>query len=118
MTSRQSLQSVFEQRSIGAEALRKPFEQLLVLLEELGQYKPAPDGLVLQPELVFADANLENFSLLLSAGKAGTHRLFSEADPGADGISAAEAGSPRSRMRWYSGMDCIGRFRRRSFRLR
>ena len=30
VTSRQSLQSVFEQRSIGAEALRKLFEQLLV----------------------------------------------------------------------------------------
>ena len=38
VTSRQSLQSVFEQRSIGAEALRKLFEQLLDLLEELGQY--------------------------------------------------------------------------------
>ena len=38
VTSKQSLQSVFEQRSIGAEALRKLFEQLLDLLEELGQY--------------------------------------------------------------------------------
>ena len=35
VTSKQSLQSVFEQRSIGAEALRKLFEQLLDLLEEL-----------------------------------------------------------------------------------
>ena len=78
VTSRQSLQSVFEQRSIGAEALRKLFEQLLDLLEELGQSLLAPDGLVLHPELVFAE----------------THRMFSEADPGADGISAAEAGSP------------------------
>ena len=51
VTSRQSLQSVFEQRSIGAEALRKLFEQLLDLLEELGQYLLVPDGLVLQPEL-------------------------------------------------------------------
>ena len=42
VTSRQSLQSVFEQRSIGAEALRKLFEQLLDLLEELGQYLLAP----------------------------------------------------------------------------
>lgn len=63
VTSKQSLQSVFEQRSIGAEALRKLFEQLLDLLEELGQYLLAPDGLVLQPELVFADANLEIFSV-------------------------------------------------------
>ena len=93
VTSRQSLQSVFEQRSIGAEALRKLFEQLLDLLEELGQYLLAPDGLVLQPELVFADANLENFSFCYLPGKQ-RHRLFSEADPGADGISAAEAGSP------------------------
>ena len=53
VTSRQSLQSVFEQRSIGAEALRKLFEQLLDLLEELGQYLLAPDGLVLQPERWF-----------------------------------------------------------------
>lgn len=93
VTSKQSLQSVFEQRSIGAEALRKLFEQLLDLLEELGQYLLAPDGLVLQPELVLQMQSGELF-LLLSAGKAGTHRLFSEADPGADGISAAEAGSP------------------------
>lgn len=93
VTSRQSLQSVFEQRSIGAEALRKLFEQLLDLLEELGQYLLAPDGLVLQPELVLQMQIWRTF-LLLSAGKAGTHRLFSEADPGADGISAAEAGSP------------------------
>ena len=69
VTSRQSLQSVFEQRSIGAEALRKLFEQLLDLLEELGQYLLAPDGLVLQPELVFADANLENFSFCYLPGK-------------------------------------------------
>ena len=71
VTSRQSLQSVFEQRSIGAEALRKLFEQLLDLLEELGQYLLAPDGLVLQPELVFADANLENFSFCYLPGKQG-----------------------------------------------
>ena len=69
VTSRQSLQSVFEQRSIGAEALRKLFEQLMDLLEELGQYLLAPDGLVLQPELVFADANLENFSFCYLPGK-------------------------------------------------
>ena len=69
VTSRQSLQSVFEQRSIGAEVLRKLFEQLLDLLEELGQYLLAPDGLVLQPELVFADANLENFSFCYLPGK-------------------------------------------------
>lgn len=69
VTSRQSLQSVFEQRSIGAEALRKLFEQLLDLLEELGQYLLVPDGLVLQPELVFADANLENFSFCYLPGK-------------------------------------------------
>ena len=55
VTSRQSLQSVFE--------------QLLDLLEELGQYLLAPDGLVLQPELVFADANLENFSFCYLPGK-------------------------------------------------
>ena len=69
VTSRQSLQSVFEQRSIGAEVLRKLFEQLLDLLEELGQYLLVPDGLVLQPELVFADANLENFSFCYLPGK-------------------------------------------------
>ncbi len=43
VTSKQSLQSVFEQRSIGAEALRKLFEQLLDLLEEMGHYMHAPD---------------------------------------------------------------------------
>ena len=69
VTSRQSLQSVFEQRSIGAEVLRKLFEQMLDLLEELGQYLLVPDGLVLQPELVFADANLENFSFCYLPGK-------------------------------------------------
>ena len=76
VTSRQSLQSVFEQRSIGAEALRKLFEQLLDLLEELGQYLLAPDGLVLQPELVFADANLENFSFCYLPGKQGHTGCF------------------------------------------
>ena len=76
VTSRQSLQSVFEQRSIGAEALRKLFEQLLDLLEELGQYLLVPDGLVLQPELVFADANLENFSFCYLPGKQGHTGCF------------------------------------------
>ena len=76
VTSRQSLQSVFEQRSIGAEVLRKLFEQLLDLLEELGQYLLAPDGLVLQPELVFADANLENFSFCYLPGKQGHTGCF------------------------------------------
>ena len=76
VTSKQSLQSVFEQRSIGAEALRKLFEQLLDLLEELGQYLLAPDGLVLQPELVFADANLENFSFCYLPGKQGHTGCF------------------------------------------
>lgn len=76
VTSRQSLQSVFEQRSIEAEALRKLFEQLLDLLEELGQYLLAPDGLVLQPELVFADANLENFSFCYLPGKQGHTGCF------------------------------------------
>ena len=76
VTSRQSLQSVFEQRSIGAEVLRKLFEQLLDLLEELGQYLLVPDGLVLQPELVFADANLENFSFCYLPGKQGHTGCF------------------------------------------
>lgn len=67
---------MFEQRSIGAEALRKLFEQLLDLLEELGQYLLAPDGLVLQPELVFADANLENFSFCYLPGKQGHTGCF------------------------------------------
>ena len=62
VTSRQSLQSVFE--------------QLLDLLEELGQYLLAPDGLVLQPELVFADANLENFSFCYLPGKQGHTGCF------------------------------------------
>ena len=64
VTSKQSLQSVFEQRSRSA----------------------AGAG--------FCRCKSGELFLLLSAGKAGTHRLFSEADPGADGISAAEAGSP------------------------
>ena len=76
VTSRQSIQSVFEQRSIGAEVLRKLFEQLLDLLEELGQYLLVPDGLVLQPELVFADANLENFSFCYLPGKQGHTGCF------------------------------------------
>ena len=76
VTSRQSLRSVFEQRSIGAEVLRKLFEQLLDLLEELGQYLLVPDGLVLQPELVFADANLENFSFCYLPGKQGHTGCF------------------------------------------
>ena len=76
VTSRQSFQSVFEQRSIGAEVLRKLFEQLLDLLEELGQYLLVPDGLVLQPELVFADANLENFSFCYLPGKQGHTGCF------------------------------------------
>ena len=76
VTSRQSLQSVFEQRSIGAEVLRKLFEQMLDLLEELGQYLLVPDGLVLQPELVFADANLENFSFCYLPGKQGHTGCF------------------------------------------
>ena len=76
VTSRQSLQSVFEQRSIGAEVLRKLFEQLLDLLEELGQYLLVPDGLVLQPELVIADANLENFSFCYLPGKQGHTGCF------------------------------------------
>ena len=76
VTSRQSLQSVFEQRSIGAEVLRKLFEQLLDLIEELGQYLLVPDGLVLQPELVFADANLENFSFCYLPGKQGHTGCF------------------------------------------
>lgn len=69
VTSRQSLQSVFEQRSIGAAVLQKLFEQLLDLLEQLSQYLLSPDGLVLQPELVFADANLETFSFCYLPGK-------------------------------------------------
>ncbi len=69
ITSRQSLQSVFEQRSIGAAVLQKLFEQLLDLLEELGQYLLTPDGLILQPELIFADANLESFSFCYLPGK-------------------------------------------------
>ena len=76
VTSRQSLQSVFEQRSIGAEVLRKLFEQMLDLLKELGQYLLVPDGLVLQPELVFADANLENFSFCYLPGKQGHTGCF------------------------------------------
>ena len=55
---------------------RKLFEQLLDLLEELGQYLLAPDGLVLQPELVFADANLENFSFCYLPGKQGHTGCF------------------------------------------
>ena len=78
VTSRQSLQSVFEQRSIGAEALRKLFEQLLDLLDELGQYLLTPDGLVLQPELVFADANLETFSFCYLPGKLRTAGCFQQ----------------------------------------
>lgn len=78
VTSRQSLQSVFEQRSIGAEVLRKLFEQLLDLLEELGQYLLTPDGLVLQPELIFADANLETFSFCYLPGKLRTAGCFQQ----------------------------------------
>lgn len=69
VTSRQSLPSVFEQRSVGAEVLRKLFEQLLDLLEELGQYLLSPDGLILQPELIFAEADLETFSFCYLPGK-------------------------------------------------
>lgn len=76
VTSRQSLQSVFEQRSICAEVLRTLFEQLLDLLEELGQYLLTPDGLVLQPELIFADANLETFSFCYLPGIQGHTGVF------------------------------------------
>ncbi len=78
ITSRQSLQSVFEQRSIGAAVLRKLFEQLLDLLEELGQYLLTPDGLILQPELIFADANMETFSFCYLPGKLRTAGCFQQ----------------------------------------
>ena len=78
VTSRQSLQSVFEQRPISAEVLRKLFEQLLDLLEELGQYLLTPDGLILQPELIFADANLETFSFCYLPGKLRTAGCFQQ----------------------------------------
>ena len=78
VTSRQSLPSVFEQRSVGAEVLRKLFEQLLDLLEELGQYLLSPDGLILQPELIFAEADLETFSFCYLPGKQGHTGCFQQ----------------------------------------
>ena len=108
VTSKQSLQSVFEQRSIGAEALRKLFEQLLDLLEELGQYLLAPDGLVLQPELVFADANLENFSFCYLPGKQGHTGCFQkqirelmEYLPNVESVSVVPVGLSRYREGLY-----------------
>lgn len=76
VTSRQSLQSVFEQRSIGAEALRKLFEQLLDLLEELGQYLLAPDGLVLQPELVLQMQIWRTFPSVICRESRDTQAVF------------------------------------------
>lgn len=78
ITSRQSLQSVFEQRSIGASVLQKLFGQLLELLEELGQYLLTPDGLVLQPELIFSDAVLEEFDFCYLPGNQGHTRCFQD----------------------------------------
>ena len=68
VTSRQSLQSVFEQRSIGAEALRKLFEQLLDLLEELEQYLLAQDGLVLMEYLLPKLDHQEQDAVVLGYG--------------------------------------------------
>ncbi|MCI5648195.1 MAG: FHA domain-containing protein [Fusicatenibacter sp.] len=62
ITSKQSLDSLFEHRSIGHEVLEHLFEHLFALLEELGNYLLTEEGLLLAPELIYTDAGLEHFS--------------------------------------------------------
>lgn len=69
ITSRQSLASIYGERSVGIETLRQFFMQLKLVSDMLQKYLLDTNGLVFRPEYIFQDLETKELSYLYYPGE-------------------------------------------------